>query len=84
MAVTWLPNTTQGYMFGDYISTSFSGGTAHPFLAVARPPADGLLDVSIHSGSLAVPSTGTVPVSADRVVFAGPSERTATAPFTAR
>jgi hypothetical protein len=35
MTVTWLASTTQGYMVGDYISTSFAGGTAHPAFAVA-------------------------------------------------
>ena len=35
MTVTWLANTTQGFMVGDYISTSFAGGTARPFFAVA-------------------------------------------------
>ena len=25
-------------MFGDYISTSFSGGLAHPVIVVAKPP----------------------------------------------
>jgi len=29
MTLTSLPLTSQGYMVGDYISTSFSGGTAH-------------------------------------------------------
>jgi hypothetical protein len=36
MTVTWLANTTQGFMVGDYISTSFnSSGTAHGAFAVA-------------------------------------------------
>ena len=38
MAISWLPNTTQGRMVGDYISTSYSGGTAHPFFAIATAP----------------------------------------------
>jgi hypothetical protein len=37
MTVTWLASTTQGFMVGDYISTSFnSGGTAHGAFAVAK------------------------------------------------
>ena len=28
ITLTWLPNTSQGYMVGDYISTSFSGSVA--------------------------------------------------------
>jgi len=35
MTLTWLAFTTQGYMVGDYISTSFSGGLAYPVIAVA-------------------------------------------------
>jgi hypothetical protein len=38
MSLTWLANTSQGFMVGDYISTSFEGGTAHPVIAVANPP----------------------------------------------
>jgi hypothetical protein len=30
LTLSWLPNTSQGPMTGDYFSTSFSGGTAHP------------------------------------------------------
>lgn len=38
MSLSWLPNTTQGRMVGDYISTSFSGGQAIPVFAIAYPP----------------------------------------------
>ena len=38
MTLTWLPLTTQGYMVGDYMSTSFSGGQAFPALVSARAP----------------------------------------------
>ncbi len=41
MALTWLPNTTQGFMVGDYISTSFVGGPAYPAFAVASAPTSG-------------------------------------------
>jgi hypothetical protein len=43
MNLTWLPLTTQGYMVGDYISTSFIGGAAFTTIAVAStgtPPQD--------------------------------------------
>jgi hypothetical protein len=37
MTMTWLPNTTQGRMVGDYISTSFDAfGLAHPVFALAN------------------------------------------------
>jgi BNR repeat-like domain len=41
MSLTWLPNTTQGRMVGDYISTSFVGSPAFPAFAVANAPTSG-------------------------------------------
>jgi hypothetical protein len=40
-AVSLVPNTSQGRMVGDYISTSWSGGRAFGPTAVARTPAAG-------------------------------------------
>jgi hypothetical protein len=42
MSLSWLPLTSQGYMVGDYMSTSFVGGTPVPVYALASagsPPA---------------------------------------------
>jgi hypothetical protein len=36
MTLSWLPNTSQGRMVGDYISTSYTGGTARPVFALAN------------------------------------------------
>jgi hypothetical protein len=41
MTLSWLPNTTQGRMVGDYISTSFVGTPAFPAFAVAKAPTSG-------------------------------------------
>src|SRR5205807_8956476 len=42
MAIAWLASTTQGFMVGGYISTSFNrGGTAHAAFAVANAPRGG-------------------------------------------
>jgi hypothetical protein len=38
MTLYWLPNTSQGRMVGDYISTSYVGGTARPVFARASAP----------------------------------------------
>jgi hypothetical protein len=38
MAIPWLPNTTEGYMVGDYISASFVGPKAVAVFAVASAP----------------------------------------------
>ena len=40
MALSWLPNTNQGRMVADYISTSFVG-SAFPAFAVATAPTSG-------------------------------------------
>ena len=43
MTLSWLPNTTQGRMVADYLSTSFggAGGPAYPAFAVAFQPTSG-------------------------------------------
>jgi hypothetical protein len=38
MTLSWLPNTTQGRMVGDYISTSYVSGTARPVFTLAAAP----------------------------------------------
>lgn len=38
MPLTWIANTSQGRMVGDYISTSISNGLAFPVVAVASAP----------------------------------------------
>ncbi len=43
MSLTWLANTSQGFMVGDYISTSFSGAPAFPVFEVASAPIDSTL-----------------------------------------
>ncbi len=48
MSLTWLPNTTQGYMVGDYMSTSFVGSPAFPTFAVANAPGT-LLDEAMYT-----------------------------------
>jgi hypothetical protein len=45
MTVTWLPSTTQGFMVGDYISTTFNSvQTAHGVFAVASAPSGGVFN----------------------------------------
>jgi hypothetical protein len=65
MALAWLPLSSQGYMVGDYISTSFTAdGLAHPLLSVASAPRRGLFQEAMFSSSsgLAV-GAGTVAAS---------------------
>ena len=49
MSLKWLPNTTQGRMVGDYISTSFVNHVAQPFFALARQPTSALFDEAIYT-----------------------------------
>jgi hypothetical protein len=51
MTLTWLANTTQGFMVGDYISTSFANGTAHPVFVVANPNNGSVFDEAMYSPS---------------------------------
>jgi hypothetical protein len=61
MSLTWLPNTSQGFMVGDYISTSFSGAPAYPAFALANAPSGGLFDEATYTvrGGLSV--SGVIP-----------------------
>jgi hypothetical protein len=56
MSVSWLPRTSQGRMFGDYISTSILTGKAFPVIAVAKSPSGGLFDQAMFAptGGLAL------------------------------
>jgi hypothetical protein len=56
MSLTWLPNTSQGFMVGDYMSTSFVGGPAFPAFAVASAPSGSTFDQAIFTvrGGLSV------------------------------
>jgi hypothetical protein len=38
LTLSWLANTSQGRMVGDYISTSYAGGSAHGVFALAGAP----------------------------------------------
>jgi hypothetical protein len=77
MLPTWSPATTQGYMLGDYISTSFAGGTAHPVFGVANPPSGSLFDQAVYSPvtglSAAPPAPAVAASTAEERAPDGPS-----------
>jgi hypothetical protein len=57
MNLSWIPNTSQGRMFGDYISTSVrAAGNAYPIIPVANTPTGSTLDLAMYAptGGLAV------------------------------
>jgi hypothetical protein len=74
MTLTWLANTTQGFMVGDYISTSFANGTAHPVFVVANPNNGSVFDEAMYSPSsgLAIRS-GNHSAKGDAVVASAPA-----------
>jgi hypothetical protein len=64
MSLSWLADTSQGRMVGDYISSSYSGGTAHPVFTLATAPVG-----SVFNEALFTPSAGLF--SGASVVTAG-------------
>ncbi|HET9921321.1 MAG TPA: sialidase family protein [Ktedonobacteraceae bacterium] len=58
MNLAWLANTTDGYMVGDYISTSFSAGKAFPAFVVASAPNGSQLNESLFTVSAGLTADG--------------------------
>jgi len=82
MTMSWLPDTSQGRMVGDYISSSFgSDGNAHPAYAVASAPSSGVFNQPLFSSVLTA-SGGSVTAN-DPVVFSGSAVH-GSAPFKRR
>ncbi|MDH6137495.1 hypothetical protein P3T37_006928 [Kitasatospora sp. MAA4] len=77
MTLAWLPNTSQGRMFGDYISTSvLAGGNAVPVIPIAHAPSGSTFDVAMYA------PTGGLPVgqaSGNTVTVANPGNQSTTA-----
>jgi hypothetical protein len=86
MTLSWLANTSQGRMVGDYISTSvLPGGRAWPTVAVATAPSGGLFNEAMYvpTGGLPI-GGGTARASAAGVVVAGPTQAARRAPAVTR
>ena len=83
MTLSWLPDTSQGRMVGDYISSSFdSVGNAHPAFAVASQPSGSVFNQSLFTATL-TPAGGSVTSAADVAVFKAPAAN-GSAPFRRR
>ena len=86
MTMSWLPDTTQGRMVGDYMSTSFdANGLAHPVFAEAYVPTAGGTDCATATPNcnqpLETPTSGLAAaagavVANDPVVYTGPGRPT--------
>jgi hypothetical protein len=66
---TWLANTTQGYMVGDYFSASFAKGTVYPIFAVATAPSGSTFNETMVTvaGGLSILG-GTLPARRDPIL----------------
>jgi hypothetical protein len=83
MTLSWLPDTSQGRMVGDYISSSFgSDGNAHPAFAAASPPSGSVFNQPLYTATL-TPVGGSVTSAANPVVFNAPAAN-GSAPFKRR
>lgn len=47
--LSWIANTSQGRMVGDYISTSFANGNAFPIFAVATAPSGSIFNEAMYT-----------------------------------
>ena len=66
MSIGWLPNTSSGRMFGDYVSTSILGGKAWPIIPVALAPAG-----SVFNQAMYAPTTGLAIASGTNAAVTG-------------
>jgi hypothetical protein len=66
LTLSWLANTSQGRMVGDYISTSYSGGAAHGVFALATAPSGSVFNEALYttSNGLLAPATNNLEVTA--------------------
>jgi hypothetical protein len=74
MNLNWLPQSQNGLMVGDYISTAFVNDAAWSVFAVANAPSGGVFDEAMYApvGGLAVPRFGPQLTSTFDVAYANP------------
>ncbi len=79
MTLAWLPNTSQGRMFGDYISTSVPpGGNAVTVVPVAQAPSGSTFDVSMYAPTGGLPIGGGQPPGGNTVTVTNPGDQSGT------
>lgn len=74
MSLSWLANTNQGRMVGDYMSTSFSGAPAFPALISANAPSGGVFDEALFTVAGGISPTGGHGNSHGDVVVVSPDQ----------
>jgi hypothetical protein len=82
MTLSWLANTNQGRMVGDYIAGAFAGGSVFPVVAVAHAPNGSTFDEAMYTAT-GLPSSGAAPATAGPVVSRASDHPALTAPATA-
>lgn len=80
MSLTWMANTNQGLMVGDYMSTSFSGGVAFPALVSANAPSGGVFDEALFTVTGGVAVTGGSASAQGNAVVVSPNAAPAYTP----
>ncbi len=66
LRTSWLANTNQGPMVGDYISTSFASGGARPVFASATAPSGSVFAEGMFTSAAALSAAGTTTRAAVR------------------
>jgi hypothetical protein len=62
MNISWIAYTDQGFMVGDYISTSFTGdGKAHPIFSLAKAPTGSIFSQRLSTASFDVTAPPLTP-----------------------
>jgi hypothetical protein len=75
MMLSWLANTNQGRMVGDYMSTSYVGNNAFPVFASATAPIGGVFQEHMYTSQQAATSaTGEVRAMGQDPVLASKAE----------
>ncbi|MGE5641898.1 MAG: sialidase family protein, partial [Byssovorax cruenta] len=78
MTLSWLPNTSQGRMVGDYMSSSYAGGTAHPICTLATAPSGSVFNQAMYAPSTGLSSgAAVVTAGADQPVPGAASDHAA-------
>ncbi|AEW99797.1 putative Ig domain-containing protein [Streptantibioticus cattleyicolor] len=79
VTLSWLPNTSQGRMFGDYISTSvLAGGNAVTVVPVAAAPSGSTFDVAMYAPPGGLPIGNGQPPGGNTVTVTNPGAQTGT------
>ena len=85
MTLSWLPDTTEGLMFGDYIATSIrAGGNAYPVIPVAFAPTGATFHQAMYAPAGGLAITGGTRAASAAHSHAFPPQPAPRLPVTAR